>query len=758
MAELSRPIGLGLAARGSVADAVAWAERSRQAGLDSVWIHDSYFERDAVTYASAIASQVRGIRVGMGALNPLTRHPVLVAMTVSAVDDMAPGRVILGIGTGLPLRLGQMGIPYTPASGLEAVSSAIDTMRALWSGERVPAGKDGLPPVQPMFPPVHRVPIYIAAYRSAFLRLAGEKSDGYLARPAESIASLEKMLATMRTASVAAGRDPDAVEVAGYLLTLVDRSRREALNRAKREPFVIYMMSVQSDLAMRRAGLDPELKERVAAAWRAEDYHRAASLIPDELLDAFMLCGTREEVAEGAAAYHAAGMDLPLLQPVLQNEDQVREVLAAATEYGSAALAAPRAAAPTARPAVIAGPRGGVARLGVDGADRAGAGDADVAAATAGDPGKARSAAATAATADVAAATAGDPGKAGSAAATAATAGTAGEAGRAVDPAAAAAVTGAPSGGVGATTLSGGRGLGRRLAAWAEIVRPFSFTASTVPVAAGGALAALDGKLDWPLLVGALLAGMLLQIGTNVTNEIYDVRKGIDSITSPRASHALLKGRLSEREAFGLVIAAFTASVAIGVWLLAVRGWPVAVFGLLGLIGGLGYTAPPLEYKFHALGPPLVFLLMGPLMVIGSYYVSSGSFTWAALVASIPVGLLVTAILQGNEWRDVSEDARAGITTLSIRAGRRFAHELYLWLVLGAYLVLALAVAFDSLPPLSLLAMLSLPLLVRAIRASELGASGQQRAIAMIDLETAQLHAVFGFLLVAGLALAAAVR
>jgi 1,4-dihydroxy-2-naphthoate octaprenyltransferase len=728
MAELSRSIGLGLAARGSVADAVAWAERSRQAGLDSVWIHDSYFERDAVTYASAIASRVGGIRVAMGALNPLTRHPVLVAMTVSAIDDMAPGRVILGMGTGLPLRLGQMGIPYTPASGLEAVSSAIDTMRALWSGERVPAAKEGLPPVQPMFPPVHRVPVYIAAYRSAFLRVAGEKADGYLARPAESIASLRKMLETMRTASVAAGRDADAVEVAGYLLTLVDRSRREALNRAKREPFVIYMMSVQSDLAMRRAGLDPELKERIAAAWRAEDYHRAAKLIPDELLDAFMLCGTREEVAEGAAAYHAAGMDLPLLQPVLQNEDQMREVLAAATEYGNAARAAPRAASTGARPAVITGPRGEVARLTVEGA---------AGAATAGTAASGASGAAA--------------GTSGAAAGTAASVGTAGSG--AAGTAASADTAGSEAG-----TSSGGRGLGRRLAAWAEIVRPFSFTASTVPVAAGGALAALDGKLDWPLLVGALLAGMLLQIGTNVTNEIYDVRKGIDSITSPRASHALLKGRLTEREAFGLVIAAFTASVAIGVWLLAVRGWPVAVFGLLGLIGGLGYTAPPLEYKFHALGPPLVFLLMGPLMVIGSYYVSSGSFTWAAVVASIPVGLLVTAILQGNEWRDVSEDARAGISTLSIRAGRRFAHELYLWLVIGAYLVLALAVALDSLPPLSLLAMLSLPLLVRAIRASELGASGQQRAIAMIDLETAQLHAVFGFLLVAGLALAAAVR
>ena len=674
MAELSRPVGFGLASRGSVSEVVAWSERARREGLDSVWVHDSYFERDAVTYASAIASGVGGIRVGMGALNPLTRHPVLVAMTVSAIDEMAPGRVLLGMGTGLPLRLGQMGIPYSPDAGLEAVSKAIDTMRALWSGERVPPGQPGLPPVQPMFPPVHRVPIYIAAYRSAFLRLAGAKADGYLARPAESIASLRRMLETLRVASVAAGRPEDAVEVAGYLLTLVDRSRREALNRAKREPFVIYMMSVQSDLAMRRAGLDPELKERVAAAWRADDYHRAANLIPDELLDAFMLCGTREEVAAGAAAYHQAGMDLPLLQPVLQTEDQVREVLAAAVEYGRSAPA--RAAAPAAPVPAAASPA----------------------------------------------------------------------------PAAAADLGGA------ASPERRRPWTARRLAAWFEIARPFSFTASTVPVAAGGALAALDGRLDWPLFVAALIAAVLLHVGTNITNEIYDVRKGIDSITSPRASHALLKGRLSEHEAFALAATAFAGSMAIGIWLVVERGWPVAVLGVLGLVGGLGYTAPPLEYKFHALGPPLVFLLMGPLMVVGSYYVSSGTFTWAALVASVPVGLLVTAILHGNEWRDVSEDARAGISTMSIRAGRHFAHELYLALVIGAYLVLALAVAVGALPPLSLLAMLSLPLLVRAVRASELGATGQQRAIAMIDLQTAQLHAAFGFLLVVGLAIAAVVR
>src|SRR6266568_4944619 len=165
MADLVRPVGLGLAARGEVARVVWWADVARREGLDSVWIHDSYFERDAVTYASAIASQVPDIRVAMGALNPFTRHRVLLAMTVSAIDDMAPGRTILGLGSALPLRLAQMGIPYDPQEGHDRVSAAIDTVRALWRGERIPPGAEGVPPVEPMFPPVHHVPIYVAGYR-----------------------------------------------------------------------------------------------------------------------------------------------------------------------------------------------------------------------------------------------------------------------------------------------------------------------------------------------------------------------------------------------------------------------------------------------------------------------------------------------------------------------------------------------------------------------------------------------------------------
>ena len=657
--ELARRVGIGLAARGSVSDVVQWAERARASGIESVWFHDSYFERDAVTYAAAVAAQVADIRVGLGALNPFTRDPVLIAMTVSALDEMAPGRIALALGTGLPLRLGQMGIPYTPEQGVARVSAAIDTVRALWAGERLPAAREGLPPIQPMFAPVHRVPVFIAAYRTPMMRLAGEKADGYLARPAESIPGFRTLLKRMYAAAGEAGRDPKAIETSGYLLTLVDTTRREALNRAKREPFVIYMMSILSDITLGRAGFDPALRNEIAAAWRAEDYHKAQSLIPDELLDAFLLCGSPDEVAARAWEYHEAGMAVPLFQPIVQDADQIDLVFRAALAYGRAG----ETAALRARRASLEEQR-----------------------------------------------------------------------------------------------LGGAATLWRALRGAYEIARPFSFTASVVPVSAGAALAAIDGAFSWPLFGATLVAGVALHVGTNVINEIYDVRKGIDTITSPRASHAIVAGRISERGAFAVAFAAFALATLIGIALIAVRGWPVAALGVVGLLGGYAYTAPPFHYKYRALGLPLVFLLMGTLMVVGAQYTVAGFFDPRSVILSIPVGLLVVAILHGNEWRDISEDARMGAVTFSTRIGRRVAHFWYVGFVVAAYMSLAVAVALAVLPPYTLLAILSLPLLVRALRASELGASGQQRAIAMIDLETAQLHAAFGLLLVLGLVLAAAAR
>src|SRR4051812_35117696 len=215
MRMLARPIGLGLAARGDVEEVTGWARRARDQGLDSVWIHDSYFERDGVSFTTAIAQAIAqdddgdeaGFRVALGAANPFTRHPVVLAMTGSALDEILPGRIVMGLGTGLPLRLKQMGVPYEPVAAVERVSATIDELRALWAGERLPSATPGLPPIQPMFPPTHRIPLFVAAYRREFVELAGRKADGYLARPAESIASLRGILSRLSESAIAAGRD-----------------------------------------------------------------------------------------------------------------------------------------------------------------------------------------------------------------------------------------------------------------------------------------------------------------------------------------------------------------------------------------------------------------------------------------------------------------------------------------------------------------------------------------------------------------------
>jgi 1,4-dihydroxy-2-naphthoate octaprenyltransferase len=642
-----------------VRDTVQYALEAERLGFESVWIHDSYFERDPISYLATIAMETRTIQVAAGSLNPYTRDPAVLAMTGSSLDDLAPGRFSMALGSGLPLRLAQMNIQYDDT--VTRVSAAIDEIRSLWAGERVVLNPH-VPPLQPMFQPPHHIPMYIAGYQGRFLDLCGEKADGYLARPAESIPALRLMKERILRNAQAHGRPAGAIEFRGYVLALVGDTRRDALNRAKREPFVIYMMSVLSNVSLKRAGFAPELRDEIAGAWRAEDYHRAGGLIPDELLDAFLACGTREEVAQKALEYQQAGLDVPLIQPIVQEEAQVRAVMEAGVLYATdnhvgAAVALGAIHAGAAVPALSARP-------------------------------------------------------------------------------------------------SGARRLWRRAEAWYEVTRPFSWTASIIPVAAGAGLAWANGHFTFWIFLLVLLGGVGLQVGTNVINEIYDVRQGIDTITSPRASHALLKGALSEREAFGVAFGAFALVVLVGIVLLYLRGWPLLVLGVTGLVAGYSYTGPPFQYKFHALGVPLVAVLMGPLMVVGSYYAISGGFDVAALYASIPIGLLVAAILHANEWRDVSEDARAGIFTLSAAIGAPAAHYLYVSLVTGAYLVIGLAAVAHLLPVSTLLVLLSLPAFVWVLRASELGAAGQVRALSMIDLKTARLHSIFGALLVAGLVMA----
>lgn len=288
-----------------------------------------------------------------------------------------------------------------------------------------------------------------------------------------------------------------------------------------------------------------------------------------------------------------------------------------------------------------------------------------------------------------------------------------------------------------------------KAAAWLEISRPFSWTASVVPVLVGSALAWKDGPFSPPIFLAVLVASVTLQAATNVVNELYDVRNQVDTPDSPRASRALVEGRLTDREALWGGLLLFGVVVVIGLVLVALRGLPMLALGLAGVLGGYFYTAPPFQYKYRALGVPLVFLLMGPLMVIGAHYALSGSYSEQAILASLPVGILVAAILHANDVRDVEDDARTGFQTLSTLLGQVTAAHLYVGMIVAAYLVVLALAAARALPIWSLVTLLVLPLALGAARKMERGVhvSGGTVHLARLDQATAQLHLLFGLLL-----------
>src|SRR5258708_20878381 len=166
MPELTRPAGLGLAARGDVEETIDWVVRAERVGLAVAWLHDSCFEREPISFVAPMAQATKRIRLGAGALNPYTRHPFVVASTMASLDNLAEGRLSLALGSGLPLRLAQMNIAYENAP--QRVGESIDQIRTLWRGERLVLN-DTVPPLVPMVPPPQRIPIYIAAYPRASL-------------------------------------------------------------------------------------------------------------------------------------------------------------------------------------------------------------------------------------------------------------------------------------------------------------------------------------------------------------------------------------------------------------------------------------------------------------------------------------------------------------------------------------------------------------------------------------------------------------
>ncbi len=286
---------------------------------------------------------------------------------------------------------------------------------------------------------------------------------------------------------------------------------------------------------------------------------------------------------------------------------------------------------------------------------------------------------------------------------------------------------------------------------WITAIRPPTLPAAVAPVLVGTAAASgIEDSFRLTVFIATLAAAILIQIGTNFANDVFDFEHGADTTDRLGPPRVTQSGLISpERVRLGTVVT-FGGAAAIGVYLIVVGGWPILAIGVLSILAGIAYTGGPWPLGYHGLGDVAVFVFFGMVAVIGTYYLQTDTVSSTVVVAAVPVGLLVTAILVVNNLRDIETDQQAGKRTLAVRIGEPATRLQYVALVLGPYLLTPVLWAMDA-GVWVLLTYLSLPVALVLVRAVLSGTTG--RGLNDILKRTALLHFAFGALLALGLLL-----
>lgn len=251
---------------------------------------------------------------------------------------------------------------------------------------------------------------------------------------------------------------------------------------------------------------------------------------------------------------------------------------------------------------------------------------------------------------------------------------------------------------------------------WWLAIRPRTLPAAASGVATGSALAWYDGSFQILPAIVALMVALLLQIASNVANDVFDFERGADTperLGPVRVTQAGLLTPTQVKFGLGIIIG---LAVLFGLYLATLRGWTVILIGAAAIISAVAYTGGPYPLGYHGLGDVFVFIFFGVAAVAGTYFVQAGSVSAAAWWMSVPIGLIVTAILVVNNLRDLENDRKAGKHTLAVRLGERGTKIEYVLCMGFAYLLLPLLVVMKIIPVGGLLAWLSLPIAIRTLR------------------------------------------
>ena len=271
-----------------------------------------------------------------------------------------------------------------------------------------------------------------------------------------------------------------------------------------------------------------------------------------------------------------------------------------------------------------------------------------------------------------------------------------------------------------------------------------------------GSVAWQDNHLNLILLLSTLCGSVAIQVGTNLANEYFDYTQGIDKADSLGPAGVILEGKLAPLQVLYAAIFSFAVGAGFGLYIVTQVDWIILSIGLVSILAAWFYTAKPFSLGYKGLGELEVFIFMGPIMLTAAYYVQARSISWTPLLLSIPVGLLVTAILHANNLRDVAQDNERDRITWVVLAcrlwGMKRGRDVSCWgyyaMVAGAYVVLVGLVAIHVAPVPSLLTLLTTPQAYKLIKFVASGVTGKH--LSLVVRGTALLHMFFGIALTLG--------
>jgi 1,4-dihydroxy-2-naphthoate polyprenyltransferase len=287
--------------------------------------------------------------------------------------------------------------------------------------------------------------------------------------------------------------------------------------------------------------------------------------------------------------------------------------------------------------------------------------------------------------------------------------------------------------------------------AWLLAIRPATLPAAVGPVLVGLGVALGMGVFAPLPAIGALVVALLLQIASNLANDLFDFRSGADSSTRLGPPRAAAMGLLSQRELVAGTAIVVGMAALVGLYLVTVGGPVLLVIGGLAILSAFAYTGGPWPYGYHGLGEVFVFVFFGLVAVTGTTYLQTLTVEPLAIAAAVPVGALITAILVVNNLRDIQTDRAAGKHTLAVIVGSRNTMLEYGGLIVVAYLVPFVLVVAGATSPAVLITLTSVPLAVPLLKV--IHADGDPRRLNAVLKGTARLSLVFAVLFAVGLAI-----